>query len=224
MTERIEQLKKDWDERSERLGATQRAVLFKRFPDWLNKSIHRRHVRFITENIAQGSGQVLDVGCGYGRLSLELAARFPSFTFQGVDLCTEFANEYERSVGRCYNGPIQDFRTDARFDFILIVTTLMYLTEKEHEEVLTRLWSMLASKGRIVCIEPASELFQLWRRLTGRESASPTGGTIHHFLRRQLEDKFSSLAGARVIASQAVNILPFFATTAVHHCVAIEKA
>jgi 2-polyprenyl-3-methyl-5-hydroxy-6-metoxy-1,4-benzoquinol methylase len=224
MTERTEQLKRDWEERSERLGSTKRAVLFKRFPDWLNQSIHRRHVRFIIENIALGQGQVLDVGCGYGRLSLELAARFPGLMFQGVDLCTDFANEYERSVGACYNGPIQDFRTDNRFNFILIVTTLMYLTEKEHGDVLQRLWSILEPKGRIVCIKPASELFQLWHRLTGRESASPTGGTVHHFLRRQLEGKVSSLAGARVIASQSLNIFPFISATAVHHCVAIEKA
>lgn len=45
MTERTDQLKKEWGERSERLGFTQRAVLFKRFPGWLNDSIHRRHVQ-----------------------------------------------------------------------------------------------------------------------------------------------------------------------------------
>ncbi len=224
MTERIEQLKRDWDERSERLGLTKRAVLFKRFPDWLNQSIHRQHARFIIDNTTQDNGLVLDVGCGYGRLSLELAAHFPGLGFQGVDLCTEFATEYERLLGRCYNGPIQDFRTDDRFNLILIVTTLMYLTEREHEEVLQRLWSMLKPEGRIVCIEPASELFRLWRRLTGRESASPTGGTVTHFLREQLEGKFLALAGARLVASQSVKIVSFITATAVHHCVAIEKS
>lgn len=223
MTGRIDELKKDWDERSERLGLTKRAVLFKRFPGWLNQSIHRRHARFVIENCMSNAGQVLDVGCGYGRISRELANQFPDLRFQGVDLCKEFANEYERSFGRCFNGPIQDFRSDERFNLILIVTTLMYLTMEEHEEVLQRLWSMLEPKGRIVCIEPASELFILWRRLTGRESASPTGGTVYHFMRQQLEDKFASLEGSRIVARRSVNILPYLSATAVHHCVAIEK-
>ena len=152
-----------------------------------------------------------------------MASHFSGLKFQGVDLCTDFADEYARSVGPCYNGPIQEFRSDEKFDLILIVTTLMYLTEEEQEEVLQRLWLMLEPKGRIVCIEPASELFLLWRRLTGRESASPTGGTVHHFLRQQLENKFSSLNGGRVVGRRSVNILPFFSATAVHHAVAIEK-
>jgi 2-polyprenyl-3-methyl-5-hydroxy-6-metoxy-1,4-benzoquinol methylase len=223
VTERINELKKEWEERSERLGLTQRAVLFKRFPDWLNQSIHRRHARFVIENCGPDAAQVLDVGCGYGRISLELAAQFPALRFHGVDLCKEFADEYERSFGRCFNGPVQDFRSDERFDLILIVTTLMYLTVEEQGEVLQRLWSMLESKGRIVCIEPASELFMLWRSLTGRESASPTGGTVQHFLRQQLESKFSSLEGSRVVARRSITILPYVSATAVHHCVAIEK-
>lgn len=223
MTERIDELKKEWDERSKLLGSTKQAVLSKRFPAWLNQSIHRRHVKFVTENTAPNATRVLDVGCGYGRISLEVAARFPELSFQGVDLCTEFADEYERSFGRCFHGPIQDFRSDERFDLVLIVTTLMYLTVGEQEEVLQRLWSMLESKGRIVCIEPASELFMLWRRLTGRESASPTGGVVHHFFRSQLENKFSLLNGGRVVARKSVTIFPFVSATAVHHCVAIEK-
>jgi len=223
MTERTDELKKEWDERSALLGSTKQAVLSKRFPGWLNQSIHRQHVKFIVENIVPSSAQVLDVGCGYGRISLELAVQFPELNFQGVDLCTEFADEYERSFGRCFHGPVQDFKSDKRFDLILIVTTLMYLTTEEQEDVLRRLWSMLESKGRIICVEPASELFNLWRRLTGRESASPTGGVVHHFLRRQLENKFSFLDGGQVVARRSVTIFPFVSASAVHHCVAIEK-
>ena len=223
MSERTDQLKKEWDERSERLGSTQRAVLFKRFPGWLNRSIHRRHVRFLVDNCPPDVGRVLDVGCGYGRISIELAARVTDAKFQGVDLCTEFAEHYRQTVGPCFNGPIQEYRTAEQFDLIVIVTTLMYLNEKEHVEVLRRLWTALAPGGRIVCIEPASELFILWRRLTGRESASPTGGTVEHFQRQQLIDKFAHLDGRRVIDSRSVTLLPYISATAVHHGVAVEK-
>ena len=224
MSERTDQLKQEWGERSERLGLTQRAVLFKRFPGWLNDSIHRRHVRFVVDNVPDGTARILDVGCGYGRISAELQQRRPDARFEGIDLCTEFAEHYEKHVGPCFNGAVQDYRPDSEFQLIIIVTTLMYLTSEEQAEVLRRLWSAVVPGGRIVCIEPASELFRLWRRLTGRESASPTGGTVDHFLRQELVQKLMSLDGACLAATESVKVVPFLATSAVHHCVAVEKS
>ena len=223
MTERTDELKREWDERSERLGSTQRAVLFKRFPGWLNQSIHRKHVRFVVDNCPAGLSSVLDVGCGYGRVSLELIKQFPQVQFQGVDLSTEFSHHYEQNVGPCFNGAIQDFHSDERFDLVLIVTTLMYLNTREHAAVLGRLWTYLNPGGRIVCIEPASELFVNWRRLTGRESASPTGGTVEHFLKQELVDMFADLEAGRLVDSKSVTLLPFVTASSVHHAVAIEK-
>ena len=223
MSERIEQLKKEWDQRSERLGTTQRAVLFKRFPGWLNQSIHRRHVGFVVDNCPPRLSTVLDVGCGYGRISIELADRFAQARFQGVDLSKDFARHYERQVGPCFRGAVQEFRSDEQYDLVLIVTTLMYLNPTELPDVLGRLWSYVAPGGRIVCIEPASELFILWRRLTGRDSASPTGGTVEHFLQQQLLDRFGHLDGRRVLSARSVNLIPYVDATAIHHCVAIEK-
>lgn len=223
MSSRTDQLKKEWGERSERLGYTQRAVLFKRFPGWLNDSIHRRHVRFVADNCPKDPEHILDVGCGYGRISAELADRFPEAQFQGVDLCTEFAEQYRQNIGPCFDGAVQDFRPDKQFQLIIIVTTLMYLAVKEQDDVLCRLWSALSPGGRIVCIEPASEVFNLWRRLTGRESASPTGGTVAHFLRPQFIDKFSHLNRARIVDKESIRLVPLVPATEVHHCIAIEK-
>lgn len=223
MTDRTQQLKKEWDQRSERLGSTQRAVLFKRFPGWLNQSIHRRHVRFVVDHAPQEPSRVLDVGCGYGRISIELANLFPHADFQGIDLSTEFARHYEQHIGPCFNGPVQDYRPNETYDLILIVTTLMYLDRQEHRDVLQRLWSCLVPGGRIVCIEPASELFILWRRITGKASASPTGGTVEHFLRGQLVEKFEHFGQRRILDSRSVNLIPYINATAVHHCVAVQK-
>ena len=68
MKKRTDDLKKAWDEHQEILGLTKRAVLFKRFPDWLNESIHRRHVRFVLNNCPEVTKSILDVGCGYVRI------------------------------------------------------------------------------------------------------------------------------------------------------------
>lgn len=223
MSERTDELAAEWGDRSKRLGATKRAVLFKRFPGWLNEHIHRRHVNFVARNCPTTAEELLDVGCGYGRISLELRETYPNLNFYGVDLCKEFADEYERTFGHCYHGPIQDFRTTDHFDVIVIVTTLMYLTKDELADVLAYLWSLLRNDGRLICIEPASEMFVLWRRITGRESASPTGGTVQHFTREQLRNAFSHLDGYRISDIDSVRLIPFSAATSVHHCVAIQK-
>ena len=223
MNERTDELKREWEARSDQLGSTERAVLSKRFPGWLNHSIHRRHISFILDNCPGKLQSVLDVGCGYGRISSELAVRFPDARFRGVDLCTRFSAEYERTVGPCFNGPIQEFTTDERFDLILVVTTLMYLTSEERTEVLEQLWSLLAPGGRLICIEPASEMFQLWRRLTGKESASPTAGTVQHFLLHQLEGELAHLERSVVREKRSVTILPYVVSTAVHHGICLEK-
>ena len=206
MSERTDKLKQEWEERSVRLGFTQRAVLFKRFPGFLNNAIHRRHVRFVIDNVPAGATSILDVGCGYGRISMELRLKFPDANFWGIDLCTEFADQYKQHVGMCFNGAVQEYRTDKTFQLIIIVTTLMYLTTAEQVDVLERLWTMLAPGGRIVCIEPASELFSLWRILTGRESASPTGGNVEHFRKQELLDRLEALDSAQVIASESVRV------------------
>jgi len=223
MTSRIDELRDAWNERGARMGATKRAVLFKRFPGWLNESIHRRHVQFILRHFPGGNASVLDVGCGYGRVPRAIAEVHPDTRFQGIDLCTEFAREYERVSGPCFNGALQDFSTGEVFDVVLVVTTLMYLDAEELQDQVEKLWSRVRPGGRLICIEPASEIFQLWRRLTGRAAASPTGGTITHFAGNQFESVFAGLPRARIAARRPVTLLPGVRATALHHAVAIAK-
>jgi len=83
MSDRIQHLKDAWDDREQRLGATKRSVLFKRFPGWLNQSIHRRHRSFVLRHLPEKASRVLDVGCGYGRMSLEIKQRFPEMQSGG---------------------------------------------------------------------------------------------------------------------------------------------
>lgn len=223
MESRIEQMKQSWDDRQSRMGLTKGAVLFKRFPAWLNELIHRRHTAFVLRNIPQHARCLLDVGCGYGRISQEIKRNHSEIQFQGVDLCTEFAAAYEEDIGRCFNGPIQDFRTDKRFDMIIIVTCLMYLDAKEHQPTLERLWSMLNGGGCLVCIEPALEILTLWRRLTRKAFASPTGGSVYHFDQAGLKARCCGLSGASLQAATSISLLPFLPITALHHAIAVKK-
>lgn len=224
MADRNEELREAWSERSARLGTTKRAVLFKRFPGWLNERIHRRHVDFVLRHCPRHARSVLDVGCGYGRISLELKRARPELEFQGVDLCPEFAQAYEAAVGPCFAGPVQDFSSERRFDCVLVVTTLMYLDGDEQDEILERLRGLLAPGGVLVCIEPASEIFTTWRRLTGRASASPTGGQVAHFPRGELARRLSALAGTSLAGEDTITLLPGVGATALHHAAAVRAA
>ena len=223
MQPHLEQMKRDWDERQTRMGLTKRAVLFKRFPGWLNEAIHRRHATFVVRHVPPQARSLLDIGCGYGRLSAEVKRRYPRMEFHGVDLCTEFALAYERDVGPCFNGPVQEFSTTRRFDAILIVTCLMYLAKHEHGPTLERLWGMLNPGGSLVCIEPAFEILQLWRRLTRSDYASPTGGSVYHFHRSELRDVCHRLPEAVLRDSATVCLIPGLTMTAIHHAVAVTK-
>lgn len=223
MEGRIKQIEQAWNDRHNLMGLTKRAVLFKRFPTWLNEVIHRRHMDFIMQNIPPQPRHLLDVGCGYGRLSREIKESYPDIDFQGVDLCTEFAAAYRQEIGPCFNGPIQDFKTNKRFNTIIIVTCLMYLDPKEHQPTLERLWSMLTPGGRLICIEPAIEILQLWRKLSRQEFASPTGDTVHHFRQDELRTRCCDLSGALLINMASVPLIPFVDATSLHHAVAVIK-
>ncbi|MGH9391855.1 MAG: class I SAM-dependent methyltransferase, partial [Vicinamibacteria bacterium] len=217
MSERVLELRRAWEDRERRLGSTEQAVLFKRFPRWLNHRIHRRHVDFILRNLPPHTRRLLDVGCGYGRISREVKRRFPAIAFQGIDLCPGFAAAYSREIGPCFAGPVQDFRSDGSYDAILIVTLLMYLDAAEHAPMLRRLWSLLAPGGRLLCIEPAIEMVRWWRRIMGRASASPTGGSIHHFSRPELEELLGGLEGGTLREATAIELVPLIPGTALHY-------
>lgn len=223
METRIDKLKRDWDDRQNQMGLTKRAVLFKRFPSVINESIHRRHTAFVLQNISTDVKSLLDVGCGYGRISAEIQRQYPSIAFHGVDLCTEFAHAYEKEFGPCFNGPIQSFSTDKRFDVVISVTCLMYLDLAEHRPTLERLWSILNVGGCLVCIEPAIEILQLWRKLTRRTNASPTGGSVHHFHQNELRELCCGLRAAVLQSTISVNLVPFLSSTALHHGVSVRK-
>lgn len=220
---RIQHMKQAWDDREKRMGSTRRAVLFKRFPLWLNESIHRRHTAFVLKNIPPNVRRLLDVGCGYGRISTEIKRAHPRIEFQGVDLCAGFAAAYEDDIGSCFNGPIQDFRTDQRFDVIVIVTCLMYLDVEEQAPVLERLWSSLNEGGCLVCIEPASEILTLWRRRSRGSFASPTGDTVHYFDRAELKTRCCSLPAAHLQAMTSISLVPLVPMTALHYGIAVRK-
>mgnify|MGYP000083852199 CR=1 FL=1 len=212
-----------WTKRQASLGCTQRAVLFKRFPDWLNGLIHRRQVAFVLRSLPLGVQAVLDVGCGYGRVAEAVLRARPGAEIEGIESCTAFAEHFEKHFGRCHRLPVQQFRPARAYDAILIVTVLMYLTDHERTEVLRILWDCLAPGGRLICIEPAVEMVWRARRLLRkRDWADPTSG-IRYFTKQEFTEVLTTPKDAALIGRRSVSLIPGLGLTVVHHCVAVEK-
>lgn len=221
--DRIQRLKEEWEDRERQYGSTKRAVLLKRLPFWVNQYIHARHMQFIKSAIPENAKSVLDIGCGYGRVSGELKRYKPGLSFTGVEVCTGFAASYERDIGTCFCGAVEDFSSTEAFDFVILVTLLMYVRECDLPETMEKIWSFVAPGGALVCIEPAVELLNLWRRLASSGSASPTGGDVLHFRKNEMRSLFSSLPNATIVKSMSVSIVPFVSATTVHHGLVVRK-
>lgn len=221
MTQHCKSLKEDWEKRSTALGISKRSVLFKRFPGWLNNLIHRRHRDFILENIPEHFESVLDVGCGYGRLTSEIRKSYPNVQFSGIDLCTTFSNYYNENFGSCFNGRIEDFSPTTSFDMIIVVTLLMYVDHNSQVAQLDKLWHSLNPGGVLICIEPASEFQLFWKRLTSKNNASPTGGNVTYFTEETLHELLIDLPNSSVKSYKSISFFP--PIPPLHHCFAIHK-
>lgn len=223
VSEHYEKLKADWEKRALSHSATKRAVLFKRLPTWLNWRIHRQHMRCIQSQITQNTESILDIGCGYGRVSGELKNHYPELKFAGVELSREFARLFVENVGPCFNGPIEDYSQSGKSDLVLCITLLMYIPKHELESILKKIWQHVEDNGSLVVIEPAVEIMHLWRRITSTDSAAPTGGEVTYFKKESLGQLLSKLPGAEITHTSSINLVPYLTLTTVHHGFCVKK-
>ena len=221
MNNRIDRMKKEWDDRSTDLGIRKKAVLFKRFPTFLNYIIHRQHLRFIMDHLPAYPNTIMDAGCGYGRLSREIKQRHPHIAFQGVDFCDEFAREYKRNIGPCFCGPIEMFTCRDRFDMIFSVTLLMYLDHQGRKATIKKLWDLLNPGGVLISIEPAKEFNQMLARITGKANANPTGGEVGYFTASECKAYFEDLERVVILNERPIGLIG--RSIAVHHALSILK-
>jgi cyclopropane-fatty-acyl-phospholipid synthase len=96
---------------------------------------------------------VLDLGCGWGSLSLFAAERFPASRILAVSNSASQrrfveARAAERGLGnlRVVTADVNEFRPDRRFDRVVSVEMLEHV--RNHEELLRRVAGWLRSDGR----------------------------------------------------------------------------
>ena len=223
MDPHTQDIRRAWEDRQQHLGNNHRSVLFKNLPSWMNESLHRRHSNFILANLPQKMISMLDVGCGYGRLSREVQRCRHELEIYGVELCEAFAKQFEGEFSGCFHGSMQDYRADRQFDVVLLVTVLMYSNRSDLSEVLSRLWDALAVGGRLICIEPSNNFLVRWRRKADSERLRPTGGDVLYFRAGELRQLFEMLPGAHIAAQRHFGLLPGLLFPEIHHGIVVEK-
>jgi 2-polyprenyl-3-methyl-5-hydroxy-6-metoxy-1,4-benzoquinol methylase len=213
-----EQEVNEWDLRSKRFGSTLRGVLFKGLPDVLNEHFHRWHEKLVLRWIEEKQDlRILDVGCGYGRLSTPIINRFPGVDIAGLDISENYVRLYKKNTHHpAFVGALEDIPAElGTFDHILCVTVLMYLPEQKLSQAASSLLLHLKPDGKLILIEPHSSgiPFQTgfgiwtWVRNRSREDALHTGG--RPFRTEEIANLFSKAAG-KIISESRLPITSLF--------------
>ena len=145
-----------WDTRSRFFGNSIQGVLLKNLPEVLNYHIHNWHIHCIFSFLENNPpARLLDIGCGYGRLSLPLLERFSALQLFGIDLSTHYVELYKKSLKHpALACSIQNLPSDLGvFDCILVVTVLMYIPKQDLEAAISGIIRHLKENGKLIIIE-----------------------------------------------------------------------
>lgn len=195
--------RQSWDQRSLKHKNELKGVLFKRFPDSLNQHIHQAHVSFVLDNISEDTIKILDVGCGYGRISLEILKQYPKADIKGMDVSEIYVELYKKNTGQnAFQGNLGSLPEDiGHFDLIVCVTALMYVSLLELEQTIGEMLKHLTENGKIILIEPlnSGKFFSSGFGLLKLFSKSESNTAGNSFAAGKLKKKVKDCGGAIIL-------------------------
>ena len=206
----------EWEKRSINYGSTLKSVLFQGMPDIANEHFHTSHLNFIFQCLknSKATMRILDIGCGYGRLSLPIVKKFPQAQISGMDISPNYVKLYRENT-RCdaFIGAVDALPPKTgTFDYIIVVTVFMYLPKSKLKEVFSDLFAHLNPDGKIILIEPdkSGMIFQTCcglTRLLRKKSNINTGGKC--FAASEISTAIGQ-AGGVVIKKESIPATTFF--------------
>lgn len=210
----------EWEKRSKIYGDDIRGVLFRGLPDTFNQHLHAWQLKKILEEIKikkTGKTSVLDIGCGYGRISLPLLQAIPELKITGIDVSPNYVDLFRKKTGQnAFVSFAEDLGPDAGlFDYILCVTVLMYIDEMKLENTFRKLLGSLKKNGKILLLEPSRSgtnfqnifgIITLFRKI---KKISPTGTGGNSFRYTALRNIISR-SGASVIREYRIPATTIF--------------
>jgi 2-polyprenyl-3-methyl-5-hydroxy-6-metoxy-1,4-benzoquinol methylase len=213
-----EQEVREWDLRSKRFGATLRSVLFKGLPDVVNEHLHNWHEKLVLGWIEEKQDlKILDVGCGYGRLSIPIINKFPGVDITGLDISENYVRLYKENTHHpAFVGALENIPAElGNFDYILCVTVLMYLSSEKLSQAVSNLLFHLKPSGKLILIEPHSSGisfqtgFGIWACVRNRIQQDSIRTKGRSFKMKEIADLFSNAAG-KIISECRLPITSLF--------------
>lgn len=176
-----ESLQGSWEKRAHTAGTSLSGVLFRGLSEQANAAVHLWHAWIVAEVFAPflaPRGNVLDLGCGYGRLSGVLAQSRADCTLVGQDLAMAYGKLYRKNIAPCVCAEAEHIPfIDGRFDGVLAVTVLMYAERARVAQLLTEIHRVVAPGGSVLLLDPGLGLQQWIARVRRNRDRSPTGGS-----------------------------------------------
>lgn len=160
-----------WEERSNKYKDNILGVLYKSFPMFLNKYIDDWEFKLISKIVINRIGfNILDIGCGYGRISMRILKKFNNVKLFGIDIAQKYVDIYNQKLnprGIAINADMRKLPFNKEsFDFVIIVASLMYVIDKkEQKNTLLEVFRVLKKGGRLLIIErdvSSYNLITLW--------------------------------------------------------------
>ncbi len=101
----------------------------------------------------KGNENVLDIGCGDGKVTQEIAQKVPNGTVVGIDPSENMIEECTKSFSRIKNLSFEktcaeEFVSDSTFDLVVSFSALHYV--ENHEKVLSNIFQSLKPGGTLI--------------------------------------------------------------------------
>jgi len=147
-----------WVNRSRVLRSQKyKGVLFRHFPELLNDYLHQWTVELITSHISGRDKNILDIGCGYGRLSIQIREKYPDALLVGLDISPYYLKEYichvQNGSALLTDSAFLPFKKGS-FDIVFEVFSLMYLpTKTSYRQATQEMLYALSDRGSMLVIE-----------------------------------------------------------------------
>jgi len=159
MEDVYKKIKRLWNDRSKIYGDKIEGVLPKSFPRNANLYLDKWSFSIISQIVRDTKGfKILDLGCGYGRLSEKILKKYSNVRAYGMDITRNYVDIYNRKLsprGRAIVGDIRKIPfADKSMDAIFMVATLMYIFDKaSQKKVFKEIFRVLKKNGKFIIIE-----------------------------------------------------------------------